>query len=87
MVAAEVADAEAMRELGRRIAKLLRASDLVVLSGELGAGKTTLTQGLGAGLGVRAPRRRRAVPRRGGAGFRHRGQLGEAVQIPSRSSQ
>ena len=34
-------------------AELVRAGDLVVLSGELGAGKTTFTQGLGAGLGVR----------------------------------
>ncbi|WP_328480210.1 tRNA (adenosine(37)-N6)-threonylcarbamoyltransferase complex ATPase subunit type 1 TsaE [Streptomyces sp. NBC_00377] len=44
---------EQMGELGRRMAELLRAGDLVMLSGELGAGKTTLTRGLGAGLGVR----------------------------------
>jgi len=49
----EVLDAEAMRELGRRLAAQLRAGDLLVLTGELGAGKTTFTQGLGAGLGVR----------------------------------
>ncbi|KPI16622.1 putative protein family UPF0079, ATPase [Actinobacteria bacterium OK074] len=42
-----------MRELGLRLAKLLRAGDLVMLDGELGAGKTTLTRGLGEGLGVR----------------------------------
>jgi tRNA threonylcarbamoyladenosine biosynthesis protein TsaE len=42
-----------MRALGRQLAGLLRAGDLVVLSGPLGAGKTTLTQGIGAGLGVR----------------------------------
>ncbi len=50
-----VATAEQMRTLGRRLAGLLRAGDLVVLSGSLGAGKTTLTQGIGAGLGVRGP--------------------------------
>jgi tRNA threonylcarbamoyladenosine biosynthesis protein TsaE len=48
-----VATAEQMRTLGRRLSGLLRAGDLVVLSGPLGAGKTTLTQGIGAGLGVR----------------------------------
>lgn len=47
-----VPSAEAMRELGVRLAGLLRAGDLVLLAGELGAGKTTLTQGIGAGLGV-----------------------------------
>ena len=49
----EVEDAEAMQALGERLAGALRAGDLVVLTGELGAGKTTLTQGLGLGLGVR----------------------------------
>src|SRR5919202_615722 len=48
-----VTSPEQMRELGRRLAKLLRAGDLVMLTGELGAGKTTLTRGLGEGLGVR----------------------------------
>lgn len=47
-----VPDADAMRRLGERLARLLRAGDLVVLSGALGAGKTTLAQGIGAGLGV-----------------------------------
>ncbi|HSS68193.1 MAG TPA: tRNA (adenosine(37)-N6)-threonylcarbamoyltransferase complex ATPase subunit type 1 TsaE [Nocardioidaceae bacterium] len=41
------------REFGRRLAGLLAGGDLIVLSGALGAGKTTLTQGIGAGLGVR----------------------------------
>lgn len=45
--------AEDMRALGVRLAGLLRAGDLVMLTGELGAGKTTLTRGLGEGLGVR----------------------------------
>jgi len=40
---------------GRELAGLLRAGDLVVLAGPLGAGKTALTQGIGAGLGVRGP--------------------------------
>jgi tRNA threonylcarbamoyladenosine biosynthesis protein TsaE len=48
-----VSSPEQMRELGRRLARLLRAGDLVMLSGELGAGKTTLARGLGEGLDVR----------------------------------
>ncbi len=51
----EVPDAAAMRQLGARLAAVLRPADLVVLSGPLGAGKTTLVQGIGAGLGVRGP--------------------------------
>ncbi|WP_449385719.1 tRNA (adenosine(37)-N6)-threonylcarbamoyltransferase complex ATPase subunit type 1 TsaE [Cellulomonas soli] len=46
-------DAEATRAYGRALAQVLRAGDLVVLTGDLGAGKTTLTQGLGEGLHVR----------------------------------
>jgi tRNA threonylcarbamoyladenosine biosynthesis protein TsaE len=49
----DVASPQAMRQLGVRLAAVLRAGDLVVLVGSLGAGKTTLTQGIGAGLGVR----------------------------------
>ncbi|RRD46675.1 tRNA (adenosine(37)-N6)-threonylcarbamoyltransferase complex ATPase subunit type 1 TsaE [Tessaracoccus sp. OH4464_COT-324] len=51
-VAVRVPDAEAMRDLGRRLAGLLRAGDVILATGELGAGKTTLTQGIGEGLGV-----------------------------------
>jgi tRNA threonylcarbamoyladenosine biosynthesis protein TsaE len=49
----EALDADAMFELGRRVAGLVAAGDVLVLSGGLGAGKTTFTKGLGAGLGVR----------------------------------
>ena len=45
--------AEATQELAARLAGMLRAGDLIILSGELGAGKTTFTQGLGRSLGVR----------------------------------
>ena len=54
-VSLTVATAEQMRSLGRSLATLLHAGDLVILSGGLGAGKTTLTQGIGDGLGVRGP--------------------------------
>ena len=41
------------RAFGRRLAAVLRPGDLVLLAGPLGAGKTALAQGIGAGLGVR----------------------------------
>lgn len=48
-----VATREQMHGLGRRLAAVLQPGDLVVLTGDLGAGKTTLTQGIGEGLRVR----------------------------------
>jgi tRNA threonylcarbamoyladenosine biosynthesis protein TsaE len=45
----------ATKRLGQRIGKMLHAGDVVLLSGELGAGKTVLAQGIGAGLGVTDP--------------------------------
>ena len=51
-VLATAADTQAF---GRRLAELLRAGDLLLLIGPLGAGKTALAQGIGAGLGVRGP--------------------------------
>ncbi len=48
-----VVGADAMLDLGRSLAAVLRAGDLVVLTGDLGAGKTTLARGIGAGLRVR----------------------------------
>lgn len=49
----EVAGPGGTRALGARLARLLRAGDLVLLSGALGAGKTTLAQGIGSAMNVR----------------------------------
>ena len=51
----EAPDTAAMEAFGRELARRLRAGDLVLLTGPLGAGKTTLTRGIGDGLGVRGP--------------------------------
>ena len=50
-----IADPDAMHELGIRLGRSFAAGDLVILTGPLGAGKTTLSRGIGAGLGVRGP--------------------------------
>jgi tRNA threonylcarbamoyladenosine biosynthesis protein TsaE len=47
--------ADDTRLFGARLAAYLRRGDLVLLTGALGAGKTTLAQGIGEGLGVRGP--------------------------------
>lgn len=47
-----VPTAAQMQELGTRLGSRLRAGDVIIASGELGAGKTTLTQGIGRGLGA-----------------------------------
>lgn len=51
----EVPTGEAMQHLGARLARLLQPGDVLIASGELGAGKTTLAQGVGAGLQVDQP--------------------------------
>ncbi|ACZ29713.1 protein of unknown function UPF0079 [Xylanimonas cellulosilytica DSM 15894] len=53
VVTVDLPSADATRALGAALADILRAGDLVILTGDLGAGKTTFTQGLGAALGVR----------------------------------
>ena len=44
-----------MHELGERLARSLHGGEVILLSGPLGAGKTTLAQGLGEGLGIQEP--------------------------------
>lgn len=53
--AVDLATAEDTRALGVELGRSLRAGDLVLLTGDLAAGKTTLTQGIGEGLEVRGP--------------------------------
>lgn len=45
----------ATRRIGERIGKLLRAGDVVLLSGDLGTGKTVVAQGIARGMGVADP--------------------------------
>ena len=51
----ETSSAEDTREVGASLSPLLQAGDVVVLGGDLGAGKTTLVQGVARGLGVALP--------------------------------
>ena len=55
MTTLTMATADDTRAVGRRLGERLGAGDLVVLAGGLGAGKTTMTQGIGEGLGIRGP--------------------------------
>lgn len=51
----EAPTSTAMREIGEHIAHIVHGSDVLLLSGPLGAGKTTLAQGFGTGLGIKEP--------------------------------
>lgn len=55
MIAIQVPTDDDMRALGERIAHIVRGGDVLLLSGPLGAGKTTLAQGFGNGLGIAEP--------------------------------
>lgn len=55
MIRARTSSVEETRALGAALAAIVQAGDVVVLVGDLGAGKTAFTQGLGRGLGVTAP--------------------------------
>jgi len=54
-LAIKVSTSDAMVRLGERLAHLLRRGDVILAAGDLGAGKTTLTQGIGRGLGSEGP--------------------------------
>lgn len=55
MITALTKSPDDTREMGALLAALARAGDLILLSGDLGAGKTTFAQGFGQGLGVEEP--------------------------------
>ena len=52
LLSAVVVVAEEMHQLGVKLSTHLRAGDLLLVNGPLGAGKTVLAQGVGAGLGI-----------------------------------
>ena len=52
MLEIEIPTAEDMRSFGESLGELLRGGDMVMLNGPLGAGKTTMTQGIAEGMGV-----------------------------------
>jgi tRNA threonylcarbamoyladenosine biosynthesis protein TsaE len=55
VIRATTSTVDATRELGAALAELARPGDLVLLVGDLGAGKTALAQGFGRGLGIAGP--------------------------------
>jgi tRNA threonylcarbamoyladenosine biosynthesis protein TsaE len=55
VIRAATSTVDATRELGAALAELARPGDLVLLVGDLGAGKTALAQGFGRGLGIAGP--------------------------------
>ena len=50
----EISSAQEMQNLGALIGSQLRAGDLILLNGQLGAGKTVLVQGIGQALGIKS---------------------------------
>jgi tRNA threonylcarbamoyladenosine biosynthesis protein TsaE len=54
-IVATTTEAAATQELGAALAELARPGDVLLLSGELGAGKTAFVQGFGRGLGITDP--------------------------------
>jgi len=71
----ETSDSAETESLGAQLARGLRAGDLVLLSGELGSGKTTLVRGAARALGVSAP----VTSPTFSVGHRHAGSLGVVV--------